>query len=158
MSDLDHWIEQLKQCQPLLERDVKSLCEKAVEILVEESNVQRVDAPVTLCEPLTATPVLSLAFQNCSRRVPVQEILIDPFGGDFEPPSPPFSPPGFLTPLVGSAPVKIQRKEGDVQRVDATFALCEPLLWHSENPLVTANPEPAGSLHESPFLTSTNPT
>ena len=52
MSDLDHWIEQLKQCQPLLERDVKSLCDKAVEILVEESNVQRVDAPVTLCEQL----------------------------------------------------------------------------------------------------------
>ncbi len=50
MSDLDHWIEQLKQCQPLVERDVKALCEKAVEILVEESNVQRVDAPVTLCK------------------------------------------------------------------------------------------------------------
>lgn len=49
MSDLDNWIEQLKKCQPLLERDVKTLCEKAVEILVEESNVQRVDAPVTLC-------------------------------------------------------------------------------------------------------------
>jgi len=55
MSDLDHWIEQLKQCRPLLERDVKSLCEKAVEILVEESNVQRVDAPVTLCEPLLSS-------------------------------------------------------------------------------------------------------
>ena len=51
MSDLDCWIEQLKRCEPLAERDVKTLCEKALEILVEESNVQRVDAPVTICEP-----------------------------------------------------------------------------------------------------------
>ena len=50
MSDLDKWIEQLKECEHLAEKDVKSLCEMAVEILVEESNVQRVDAPVTLCE------------------------------------------------------------------------------------------------------------
>lgn len=52
MSDLDQWIEQLKRCEPLAEQHVKTLCEKAVEILVEESNVQRVDAPVTLCEQL----------------------------------------------------------------------------------------------------------
>lgn len=50
MSDLDRWIEQLKRCEPLIEQEVKSLCDKAVEILVEESNVQRVDAPVTLCK------------------------------------------------------------------------------------------------------------
>ena len=53
MSDLDKWIEQLKKCESLTEKEVKSLCEKAVEILVEESNVQRVDAPVTLCELLS---------------------------------------------------------------------------------------------------------
>lgn len=47
---LDRWIEQLKKCEPLAERDVKVLCEKALEILVEESNVQRVDAPVTICK------------------------------------------------------------------------------------------------------------
>ncbi|KAK9817874.1 hypothetical protein WJX72_003508 [[Myrmecia] bisecta] len=49
MSDLDRWIEQLKNCEPLKESEVKVLCEKAMEILVEESNVQRVDAPVTIC-------------------------------------------------------------------------------------------------------------
>lgn len=57
MSELDRWIEQLKRCEPLAEKDVKSLCEKAVEILVEESNVQRVDAPVTLCK----TPIWTLS-------------------------------------------------------------------------------------------------
>lgn len=43
---------QLKRCEPLREADVKLLCEKAVELLVEEANVQRVDAPVTICELL----------------------------------------------------------------------------------------------------------
>jgi serine/threonine-protein phosphatase 4 catalytic subunit len=47
--DLDIWIETLKRCECLKEEEVKYLCEKATEILVEESNVQRVDAPVTIC-------------------------------------------------------------------------------------------------------------
>ena len=47
-SDLDRQIEQLKRCEPLKESEVKALCLKAMEILVEESNVQRVDAPVTV--------------------------------------------------------------------------------------------------------------
>ena len=49
-SETDRWIEQLKNCETLKESEVKSLCEKALEILVEEGNVQRVDAPVTICE------------------------------------------------------------------------------------------------------------
>ncbi len=57
MSDLDGWIEQLKRCEPLAERDVKTLCEKALEILVEESNMQRVDAPVTICASLAGPAV-----------------------------------------------------------------------------------------------------
>jgi serine/threonine-protein phosphatase 4 catalytic subunit len=48
MSDLDRQIEQLRRCEPLKESEVKALCMKAMEILVEESNVQRVDAPVTV--------------------------------------------------------------------------------------------------------------
>lgn len=50
MSTLDKWIEQLKRCEPLKEAEVKDLCEKALEILVEESNVQQVDAPITICK------------------------------------------------------------------------------------------------------------
>lgn len=48
-SDLDGWIEKLYQCKPLTENEVKLLCEKAKEILIEESNVQQVRAPVTVC-------------------------------------------------------------------------------------------------------------
>jgi serine/threonine-protein phosphatase 4 catalytic subunit len=49
MSALDEQIARLRRCEYLKEAEVKELCEKALEILVEESNVQRVDAPVTLC-------------------------------------------------------------------------------------------------------------
>lgn len=48
-SDLDRWIEQLKRCEPLKESEVRVLCQKALEVLVEESNVQRVYSPVTIC-------------------------------------------------------------------------------------------------------------
>ena len=46
-SDLDRMIETLRRCEVLQESEVKLLCSKAMEILVEESNVQRIDSPVT---------------------------------------------------------------------------------------------------------------
>jgi serine/threonine-protein phosphatase 4 catalytic subunit len=48
-SELDRQIEQLRRCEYIKESEVKALCNKVREILVEESNVQRVDAPVTIC-------------------------------------------------------------------------------------------------------------
>lgn len=48
-GDLDKWIEQLKRCEPISESDVKVLCHLALDVLVEESNVQQVSAPVTVC-------------------------------------------------------------------------------------------------------------
>ena len=41
-------IEQLQRCEIIKESEVKALCAKAREILVEEGNVQAVDAPVTV--------------------------------------------------------------------------------------------------------------
>lgn len=48
MSDIDRQIEQLRNCKYLPENEVKDLCNKARELLIEESNIQRVDAPVTV--------------------------------------------------------------------------------------------------------------
>jgi serine/threonine-protein phosphatase 2A catalytic subunit len=48
-TDLDKQIAQLVECKPLSEQEVKQLCEKAREILQEESNVQPVNCPVTVC-------------------------------------------------------------------------------------------------------------
>ncbi|KAL0848354.1 hypothetical protein Bca101_021601 [Brassica carinata] len=47
--DLDEQISQLMQCKPLSEQQVRALCEKAKEILMDESNVQPVKSPVTIC-------------------------------------------------------------------------------------------------------------
>ena len=48
-NSLDSWIEKLYLCKPLTEAEVKSLCEQAKEVLMEESNVQPVRSPVTVC-------------------------------------------------------------------------------------------------------------
>jgi serine/threonine-protein phosphatase 4 catalytic subunit len=48
MSLLDKQIEKLRNCECISEKEVLELTVRAREILVEESNVQRVDAPVTV--------------------------------------------------------------------------------------------------------------
>lgn len=45
----DRWIEQLLTCQFLPENDMRILCHKVKNILMEESNVQPVSSPVTIC-------------------------------------------------------------------------------------------------------------
>ena len=47
--DADKWIEQLRACQHLPEADMKTLCERVRNILLEESNIQPVSSPVTIC-------------------------------------------------------------------------------------------------------------
>ncbi|KAM3069483.1 phosphoprotein phosphatase PP4 catalytic subunit [Clarireedia jacksonii] len=49
MSDLDRAISQLRACRPIPEAEVRELCHKAREILIEEGNVVTVTAPVTIC-------------------------------------------------------------------------------------------------------------
>ena len=46
--DINQWIEQLKRCEYIKESEVKALCNKAKEILIQESNVQHVESPVTV--------------------------------------------------------------------------------------------------------------
>ena len=46
--DINQWIEQLKKCEYIKESEVKALCNKAKEILIQESNVQHVESPVTV--------------------------------------------------------------------------------------------------------------
>ena len=47
-KDLDRAIEQLLQCKPLSEAEVRELCAKAQNVFVNENNVQPVAAPVTV--------------------------------------------------------------------------------------------------------------
>lgn len=48
-ATLDAHIAQLNDCKPLSESEVKALCDKARDILINESNVQPVKCPVTVC-------------------------------------------------------------------------------------------------------------
>ena len=63
-SCLDEQIERLKRCEYLREGEVKALCLRAREILVDESNVQRVDAPVTV----SATLLYCSSFQQSIKK------------------------------------------------------------------------------------------
>ncbi|RCI09603.1 hypothetical protein L249_4140 [Ophiocordyceps polyrhachis-furcata BCC 54312] len=49
MSDLDKAIAQLRACRPIPETQVRELCHRARELLIEEGNVVTVTAPVTIC-------------------------------------------------------------------------------------------------------------
>lgn len=49
VAEFDRQIEKLKKCELITESEVKTLCDKAKEILVEESNMQAISAPVTIC-------------------------------------------------------------------------------------------------------------
>ncbi|KAI5296620.1 hypothetical protein KEM52_005571 [Ascosphaera acerosa] len=49
MSDLDRAIAELRACRPIPEAQVREVCFRAREILIEEGNVVCVDAPVTIC-------------------------------------------------------------------------------------------------------------
>lgn len=46
---LDGWIEAVRKCKYLPEKDLTKLCEYVSELLLEECNVQPVSTPVTVC-------------------------------------------------------------------------------------------------------------
>lgn len=46
---LDEWIEKIEVMELLPERDYKNLCEYVKELMLEESTVHPVAAPVTIC-------------------------------------------------------------------------------------------------------------
>jgi serine/threonine-protein phosphatase 6 catalytic subunit len=48
-ASLDNWIEQLMRCECLPEDDIQVLCLQVKSLLMEESNVQPVSCPVTVC-------------------------------------------------------------------------------------------------------------
>ncbi|OZJ05243.1 Serine/threonine-protein phosphatase ppe1 [Bifiguratus adelaidae] len=49
MGNSEEWLETVRKCQYLPEADIKKLCEMVKELLMEESNVQPVNSPVTVC-------------------------------------------------------------------------------------------------------------
>eukprot|EP00826_Nyctotherus_ovalis_P020983 TRINITY_DN1668_c0_g1_i1.p1 TRINITY_DN1668_c0_g1~~TRINITY_DN1668_c0_g1_i1.p1 ORF type:complete len:326 (-),score=21.03 TRINITY_DN1668_c0_g1_i1:173-1150(-) len=52
MGDIDAWLEQLKGGKCIPEKDLRVLCDKVKDLLLEEANVQPVQTPVTICGDL----------------------------------------------------------------------------------------------------------
>ncbi|KAG2198982.1 Metallo-dependent phosphatase [Mucor mucedo] len=49
MGTPDEWLDTVRKCEYLPEQDIKKLCEMVKELLMEESNIQPVQSPVTVC-------------------------------------------------------------------------------------------------------------
>ena len=54
-QDVEGWLSKLTQGTPLAETEVKMLCDLARETFLQESNVQPVSAPVTVCGDIHGT-------------------------------------------------------------------------------------------------------
>ena len=54
LINLDRQISELLDCKPLTEKEVEMLCEKAREVLLQESHVVPVQAPVIICGDIHA--------------------------------------------------------------------------------------------------------
>jgi len=48
-EELDQWLATVRECKFLPEPSLKKLCDRVKELLLEESNVQPVNTPVTVC-------------------------------------------------------------------------------------------------------------
>lgn len=69
-GDLDRWIEDIKQCKLLAELDLKHLCEYVQELMLEESSVQPVQSPVTICGDIHGQFHDLLELFNCGGHCP----------------------------------------------------------------------------------------
>jgi len=79
-KDLDQQIEQLRKGEYITEAQVKVLCQKAMEILMEESNVQRIDPPVIICGDIHGQFYDLVELFNVGGEIPANNYL---FMGDF---------------------------------------------------------------------------
>ncbi|XP_017080249.1 serine/threonine-protein phosphatase 4 catalytic subunit-like [Drosophila eugracilis] len=79
-NDLDRQIERLYRCEALEESEIQILCAKAREILVEDGNVQRLNAPVIVCGDMHGQFYDLLELFKVAGRVPEEKFL---FMGDF---------------------------------------------------------------------------
>mmetsp|Transcript_18955 Transcript_18955/g.29621 ORF Transcript_18955/g.29621 Transcript_18955/m.29621 type:complete len:306 (-) Transcript_18955:157-1074(-) len=79
-ADLDGWIAKVRACEYLPENDLKLLCQMVKDLLVEESNVQPVQAPVTVCGDIHGQFYDLLELFKVGEEVPTTSYV---FMGDF---------------------------------------------------------------------------
>lgn len=126
MSDLDSIIAQLMRCEIIKESEVKELCNKAREILLEESNVQRVDAPVTICGDIHGQFFDLKELFRVGGQCPDTNYL-------------------FMGALRGSPPARHRRLTGTARR------LCRPGLLQRRDVSAAAGAQGAPTSRSCPF-------
>ncbi|KAF8577386.1 Metallo-dependent phosphatase [Ramaria rubella] len=77
---MDEWISKLEQCKYLEEAEMKQLCDRVRSILIEESNIQPVSSPVTICGDIHGQFWDLLELLRKGGRVPETSYI---FMGDF---------------------------------------------------------------------------
>lgn len=80
MSSPDEWLATLKEGKCLDEKNLRMLCERIKEILIEENNVQPVRAPVTICGDIHGQFYDLLELFNKGGEIPDTSYI---FMGDF---------------------------------------------------------------------------
>ncbi|EEB06148.1 serine/threonine protein phosphatase Ppe1 [Schizosaccharomyces japonicus yFS275] len=80
MVELDEWIATVRKCKYLHEHQLKRLCERVKEILMEESNIQPVRTPVTVCGDIHGQFYDLLELFRVSGELPTTNYI---FMGDF---------------------------------------------------------------------------
>jgi hypothetical protein len=65
--ELEKWEETAKKCKYLPENDLKRLCDLVCDLLLEESNIQPVSTPVTVCGDIHGQVRKKIQFRNVIR-------------------------------------------------------------------------------------------
>ncbi|KAL3900650.1 MAG: hypothetical protein SGCHY_001182 [Lobulomycetales sp.] len=75
MGGPDEWLATIKECKVLEEPDIKALCEMVKDLLVEESNIQPVHTPVTICGDIHGQFYDLLELFRCGGQVPTTSYI-----------------------------------------------------------------------------------
>lgn len=79
-SDPEKWLEEVWECQYLPESSLRRLCELVKELLMEESNIQPVHSPVTVCGDIHGQFHDVIELFRCGGKIPDTNYI---FMGDY---------------------------------------------------------------------------
>ncbi|GMM29519.1 phosphoprotein phosphatase PP4 catalytic subunit [Martiniozyma asiatica (nom. inval.)] len=80
MLNLDQIIEDVKKCKIIPENDIQELCFLSQEILIQESNIQLIDTPITVCGDIHGQLHDLITLFNIGKEPPHTKYI---FMGDF---------------------------------------------------------------------------
>lgn len=146
-AGLDEWLEEAKQCHYLPESVMKELCEMVKEVLMEESNIQPVVTPVTICGDIHGQFYDLLELFRVSGGMPGEPALEAPLSAKpiitadlIEPPTS-ITNPKLKKKIKNSGEVKAEGEESTLEDEDedATEPLTSPRPTSSDTAVPVQN-------------------